>query len=88
MQRPNETCYYYLTAHLFIDSRVAVARSRNAEGIIAAVVENNWNKLWDVLDEKALVGKKNIYTKIHTHRRTFRHSCSLYAFFFLIDHSY
>lgn len=57
VQRPNETCYYYQTAYLFIDLHVIVTASGNPEEIII-VVENNWNKLWDVLDEMARMEEK------------------------------
>ena len=49
-----EAAYYYLTAYLFIDLHVIVTASISLEEIIIAVlVENNWNKWWDVLDEMA-----------------------------------
>ncbi len=54
------------------------------------MVENNWNKLCDVLDEIGWVEEKvgehaGTYTHTYTH---LHHSSSLCAFFFLIDQSY
>lgn len=56
-QRPNETCYFYLTSCLFIDLHALLTASRNAEEIMF-MVDNNWNKSWDVSDELACVEEK------------------------------